>query len=83
VTLCVQVIVGGGGSKNPTLLRRIECLLNDAMKSAAVPIRVQRHEDIGISSEAKEALAFALLGFLAHHSTTLPRIRCWPWSNPV
>lgn len=48
------VIIGGGGSLNPTLL---------AMLARRLPgVRVCVHEDFGISSEAKEAIAFALLG---------------------
>lgn len=50
-----QVILGGGGSYNHTLRRMIaECLPG---------ILVNVHEDVGISGEAKEAIAFALLGY--------------------
>ncbi len=47
-----QVIIGGGGSYNPTLLRMLEELLD---------IPVITHEDVGVSSDAKEAIAFAYL----------------------
>ncbi|MBQ8953310.1 MAG: anhydro-N-acetylmuramic acid kinase [Clostridia bacterium] len=46
------LVVGGGGSQNPTLMREIRALLD-------VPVLV--NEDLGFSSEAKEAVAFAVL----------------------
>ncbi|MHB9130263.1 MAG: anhydro-N-acetylmuramic acid kinase [Armatimonadota bacterium] len=49
-----EVILGGGGSYNPTLR---------AMLAERLPgIPVHTHEDHGLSSEAKEAVAFAILG---------------------
>ena len=48
-----EVIVGGGGARNPTLMR--------ALAEKFAPIPVLTHEDIGIDSEGKEALAFAVL----------------------
>ena len=53
-----RIIVGGGGSKNPTLLQMIRERTN-------LPVFV--HEDFGISSDAKEAIAFALLADAAIH----------------
>ncbi len=52
----VQVIVSGGGAKNPTLL---------AMLAAELPpsTRVRRIDEFGIPADAKEALAFALLAY--------------------
>lgn len=48
-----EVIVGGGGARNPTLMR---------MLAEALPgVRVMDHEGVGIDSDAKEAIAFALL----------------------
>ena len=49
-----EVILGGGGSYNRTLRRRLEERLPG--------IAVLAHEDFGINGEAKEALAFAILG---------------------
>ncbi len=49
-----EVILGGGGSYNATLRRMLQARLPD------VPIYL--HEDLGISGDAKEALAFAILG---------------------
>lgn len=48
-----RMIVGGGGSYNPTLLRDLR------EEMAGVPVATQ--EEIGLSSDAKEAVAFALL----------------------
>jgi anhydro-N-acetylmuramic acid kinase len=48
-----EVIVGGGGSFNSTLLQWLSELLPQ--------LEVKVQEDIGFSSEAKEAVAFALL----------------------
>jgi anhydro-N-acetylmuramic acid kinase len=46
------LIVGGGGSRNPTLMRYIR---------DALTIPVLRNEDLGYDSDAKEAVAFAIL----------------------
>lgn len=48
-----ELIVGGGGSYNDTLLRMLQKLLPE--------ISVLTQEDLGFSSEAKEAIAFAIL----------------------
>jgi anhydro-N-acetylmuramic acid kinase len=48
-----EVIVGGGGAHNLTLVR----MLRDRL--GAVPVRT--HEEFGIPGDAKEAMAFALL----------------------
>ncbi len=49
-----EVILGGGGSYNATLRR----MLQERLPGVSVLL----HEDFGIRGEAKEALAFALLG---------------------
>ena len=49
-----EVVLGGGGSYNATLRRMLQERL------AGIPIFL--HEDLGISGDAKEALAFAILG---------------------
>ena len=49
-----EVIIGGGGSYNNTLIEMIRSLLGDS-------ITVLTQEELGYSSEAKEAVAFALL----------------------
>jgi len=48
-----RLVVSGGGSRNVTLLRCLQEALPEVM--------VQTQEDLGHSSDAKEALAFAIL----------------------
>lgn len=48
-----EVIVGGGGARNPELM----AMLRDEF----APIPVRTHEDVGLNGDAKEALAFAVL----------------------
>ena len=48
-----EVIVGGGGALNPTLLSMLGQMLGG--------VRILRHEDVGIDSKAKEALAIAII----------------------
>ena len=55
-----RLIVGGGGSLNPTLMRFI--------KEALPKIEVMTNEDLGFDSSAKEAIAFALLANETIHS---------------
>ena len=50
-----QLIVGGGGSYNRTLMRDLSKLL------APHGIAVRTQEDLGFNSDAKEAVAFALM----------------------
>ena len=49
-----EVIVGGGGSRNPYFMKGL------AREMPAA--KILRHEDLGIPDKAKEALAFAILG---------------------
>ena len=49
------VIVGGGGTRNPVLV--------EALRRRLAPARIVSHSDMGIPDEAKEAAAFALLGY--------------------
>ncbi len=49
----IEMIVCGGGARNPTLIT----MLADALPEAAV----RRIEDFGIPSQAKEAISFAML----------------------
>lgn len=49
----LQVILGGGGAKNPALRRMLE--------QEIAGMEVLTHADFGISNAAKEALAFAVL----------------------
>jgi len=49
----LQIVIGGGGVRNATLLRRLQDRIGFGT--------VCSHEDFGIDSSAKEPLAFALL----------------------
>lgn len=57
-----EVLVSGGGARNPALFAAIE--------KAAAPISVRHFDDVYFDGEAKEAVAFALLGYL--HVTKRP-----------
>lgn len=50
-----EVVVTGGGSRNPTLVGRIRALLD--------PLPVRDGDALGIDPDAKEAVAFALLAW--------------------
>ncbi len=56
-----EVFVSGGGARNATLLRR----LREDFEPLHVPVATT--EDAGLAVEAKEAAAFALLGWLTWH----------------
>lgn len=61
-----QVIVGGGGSRNPTLM---------AMLRERLPgVPLMSHEDFGIDSDAKEAIALAIIAndAVAGFDTNIP-----------
>jgi anhydro-N-acetylmuramic acid kinase len=51
------MIVSGGGTKNATLMR----MLREEM--ASLRMRVRTSNDFGLPSEAKEAVAFAVLAY--------------------
>lgn len=57
-----EVILGGGGRHNPTLIGIMQHYLKDT------PIR--SHEDIGLDSDQKEALVFAVLAYETWHNRT-------------
>ena len=50
-----EVLIGGGGARNPELLRRLA--------AAVRPARVLTTQNLHIDSDAKEALGFAILGW--------------------
>jgi anhydro-N-acetylmuramic acid kinase len=51
-----ELLVSGGGAENPVLV--------DALTEALEPLKVRRFADVYFDGEAKEAVAFALLGKL-------------------
>ena len=55
-----EVLLSGGGSQNRTLVDAIVLELSRVMPQ----VKVRRFEDVYFDSEAKEAVAFALLGYL-------------------
>jgi anhydro-N-acetylmuramic acid kinase len=56
-----EMILSGGGTKNHTLVG----MLTDAL--ASMEIRVRLSDDMGLPSEAKEAVAFAVLAYETWH----------------
>jgi anhydro-N-acetylmuramic acid kinase len=57
-----EVLVSGGGAKNPALFA--------AIAKSAAPVKVRHFDEVFFDGEAKEAVAFALLGYL--HVTNRP-----------
>ena len=51
-----ETVISGGGAKNPALVA--------ALRDAVAPIRVRQFDELFFDGEAKEAVAFALLGYL-------------------
>ena len=51
-----EVLVSGGGARNPVVF--------EGIAKAAAPIAVRKFGDVYFDGEAKEAVAFALLGYL-------------------
>lgn len=54
-TAIKEVVIGGGGAYNKTLLNFLEKYFQG--------IKIKTHQDFGIDNKFKEAIAFALLGF--------------------
>jgi len=61
-----EVIVGGGGSRNPVLMGMLAALLD--------PAQLRLHEDFGLPSVGREAVYFALMGHeaLFGRANTIP-----------
>lgn len=55
-----EVIIGGGGAYNPTLMKFLRNYLPKH-------IELKTHEDYGISNNFKEVMAFALLGYCTYY----------------
>jgi anhydro-N-acetylmuramic acid kinase len=58
---CAEMILSGGGAKNPTLVRMLSNEL------ATVGIKIRFSDEFGLPSEAKEAVAFAMLAYETWH----------------
>lgn len=61
-----EALIGGGGARNPTLMRML--------RSELAPIVVRPVDDFALSADAKEAVAFALMGYATLHG--------WPGNVP-
>ena len=61
-----EVVLGGGGSRNPTLVGWLAELLD--------PARLRLHEEFGLPSLGREAVYFALMGYETLHGrpNTIP-----------
>jgi anhydro-N-acetylmuramic acid kinase len=61
-----EVVIGGGGSRNPVLMQLLSELLD--------PAQIRLHEDFGLPSLGREAVYFALFGHEALHgrANTVP-----------
>ncbi|MEO3777304.1 anhydro-N-acetylmuramic acid kinase [Micromonospora sp. B11E3] len=55
-----EVVAAGGGVRNPTLLRRLAALGDGRW-------RLRASDELGVPTQAREAYAFALLGWLSWH----------------
>src|SRR5262249_37912571 len=56
-----ECIVSGGGSKNRTLMHML------AEETSRLGLKVRRADEFGVPSQAKEAVAFALLAYQTWH----------------
>ncbi|MGC2131488.1 MAG: anhydro-N-acetylmuramic acid kinase [Candidatus Aquilonibacter sp.] len=63
-----RVLCSGGGARNPVLMRRIAARLPQA--------RVESSDTVGLRGDAKEAIAFAVLGYetLRERAANVPRV---------
>ncbi|MBI2266086.1 MAG: anhydro-N-acetylmuramic acid kinase [Armatimonadetes bacterium] len=55
----VEILVSGGGARNPAIMKELASRLPEK--------KVRPIEELGLSSEAKEAVAFAILGYETLH----------------
>jgi anhydro-N-acetylmuramic acid kinase len=59
-----EVLVSGGGARNPALL---DAIVREMRRARGADVVVRRFDDAFFDGEAKEAVAFALLGWLYVH----------------
>ena len=70
-----EVVVGGGGSRNPVLMRLLSQLLD--------PAQIRLHEDFGLPSLGREAVYFALMGHEALYGRPNTVPSCTGATHPV
>lgn len=70
-----EVVVGGGGSRNPVLMGLLGELLD--------PAQIRLHEDFGVPSLGREAVYFALMGYEALHGRANTVPTCTGATHPV
>ena len=70
-----DVVVGGGGSRNPVLMGLLAELLD--------PAQIRLHEDFGLPSIGREAVYFALMGHEALHGRANTVPTCTGAAHPV
>jgi anhydro-N-acetylmuramic acid kinase len=70
-----EVVVGGGGSRNPVLMRLLSELLD--------PAQIRLHEEFGLPSLGREAVYFALMGYEALHGRPNTVPSCTGATHPV
>jgi anhydro-N-acetylmuramic acid kinase len=70
-----EVVVGGGGSRNPVLMRLLSELLD--------PSQIRLHEDFGLPSLGREAIYFGLMGHEALHGRPNTVPSCTGAAHPV
>jgi anhydro-N-acetylmuramic acid kinase len=61
-TAIQELIVAGGGTKNPLIMAQLE--------AALAGIKIVESSRFGVAAEAKEAFAFAILAYETFHSRT-------------
>ncbi|MGD0809611.1 MAG: anhydro-N-acetylmuramic acid kinase [Acidimicrobiales bacterium] len=69
-----DLVVAGGGTRNPTLMGQLQARL------PGVPVR--RIDELGVPEEAKEALVFAVIGFLTLSGITATIASCTGAARP-
>jgi anhydro-N-acetylmuramic acid kinase len=70
-----EIIVSGGGTRNPALMSMLAQRLG--------PTTLLTSDELGLPSEAKEATAFAVLGFLTAHGLPGNHPACTGAARPV
>lgn len=70
-----EVVVSGGGTRNPVMMRRLTAML--------APARVLTTDHFGVPAAAKEAIAFALLGHATLEGLPSNILSCTGAERPV